>query len=183
MVIKVAEITDYATYKRVQAWLIATMNTPLGSPEEEARRRLQAEELQRYSLENFEFHQVQLDGVDEVVGKLDYTHLTLDELIPVFGGLERFVEYMTRRRNIDAETIDALVTQFDMDRDELEMPFRSPPGDREISAAGQELCEDPVCCPPDYVDWRVELAESVQALTGIGRIWQDMGGSVLSWSQ
>ena len=160
-------INDYATYKRVQAWLIATMNTPLGSPEEAARRRLQAEELQRYAHENFAINQVVLDGVDEVIGKLDYTHLTLDELIPVFGGLERFVEYMTRRRNIDAETIDALVTQFDMDRDELEMPFRSPPGDRDISAAGQELCEDPVCCPPDYVDWRVEL-------TRIGRIGQDM---------
>ena len=167
-------INDYATYKRVQTWLIATMNTPLGSPEEEARRRLQAEELQRYSLENFEFHQVKLDGVDEVVGKLDYTHLTLDELIPVFGGLERFVEYMTRRRNIDAETIDALVTQFGMDRADLEKPFRSPPGNRDISSAGQEPCGDPVCCTPGHVDWRVELAESVQALTGIGRIEQDM---------
>ena len=166
-------INDYATYKRVQAWLIATMNTPLGSPEEEARRRLQAEELQRYSLENFEFHQVQLDGVDEVVGKLDYTHLTLDELIPVFGGLERFVEYMTRRRNIDAETIDALVTQFDMDRDELEMPFRSPPGDLDISAEWQEPCEDPVCCTPGHVDWRVKLAESMREPTGIDRMLQD----------
>ena len=174
MVTKIDPITDRATYDCVQSRVNRMIDKPVRTPEEEAEIDMLLDELQSFARKNFEFFKFKLDGVDEVVGKLDYTHLTLDELIPVFGGLERFVEYMTRRRNIDAETIDALVTQFDMDRDELEMPFRSPPGDRDISAEGQELCEDPVCCPPDYVDWRVELAESVQALTGVGRVLQDM---------
>ena len=173
MAAKIETITDYAAYKRVQAWLISSMNTPLGSPQEEARRRLQAAELQRYAQENFEFFKVELDGVDEVVGKLDYTFLTLDELIPVFGGLERFVEYMTRRRNIDAETIDALVAQFGMDRDELEMPFRTGPGDQDISAKGQAPCDNPECCTPGERNWRIELAASMRELTGIDRMTQD----------
>lgn len=173
MAAKIETITDYATYKRVQARLIGEFNTPLKSPEA-AEHRMLAEELQRYAHEHFEINQVELDGVDEVVGKLDYTFLTLDELIPVFGGLERFVEYMTRRRNIDAATIDALVTHFGMDRDELEMPFRTGPGDQDISAEGQEPCDNPECCTPGERNWRIELAASMRELTGIGRMTQDI---------
>lgn len=165
---KIPPITDRATYDRVQDRVNSMLERPSRDAAEEAEIDMLLNEMRRYGRENFAINQVVLDGVDEVLGKLDYTHLTLDELIPVFGGLERFVEYMTRRRNIDAETIDALVTQFDMDRDELEMPFRSPPGDRDISAEGQELCEDPVCCPPDYVDWRVVLAEMVRERELVG---------------
>ena len=171
MALKIETITDYATYKRVQARLISEFNTPLKSPEDEAEHRRLAEELQRYAHEHFAINQVELDGVDEVIGNLDYTHLTLEELTPVFRGLERFVEYMTRRRNIDAQTIDALVTQFGMDRADLEKPFRKPPGDEDISAEGQEPCDNPECCTPGHVDWRLELAA---AITHMDR--QDMAG-------
>ena len=171
MVTKIEPITDRATYDRIQARVNGMIDQPVRSPEEESEVDMLIDELERYARRNFEFFQVQLDGVDEVVGKLDYTFLTLDELIPVFGGPERFVEYMTRRRDIDAETIDALVTQFDMDRDELEMPFRTGPGDQDISAEGQEPCDDPVCCPPGERNWRLELAA---AITHMDR--QDMAG-------
>lgn len=174
MATKIEPIADRATYDRVQARVNSMIDKPARSPEEEAVVDMLLDELESYAQENFEFFKVELDGVDEVVGKLDYTFLTLDELIPVFGGLERFVEYMTRRRNIDAATIDALVTQFGMDRDELEMPFRTGPGDQDISAEGQEPCEDPVCCPPGERNWRIELAASMRELTGISRMTQDI---------
>lgn len=171
MTAKIEPITDYTTYKRVQARLMDAFNAPRKDQEEEAELRMLAVELDRYQQEHFAINQVELDGVDEVIGQLDYTHLTLDELIPVFGGLERFIEYMTRRRDLDAATLEALVTELGMDRAELEKPFRSPPGERDISAEGQEPCADPVCCPPGERNWRLELAA---AKTHMDR--QDMAG-------
>ena len=89
MVTKIDPITDRATYDCVQSRVNRMIDKPVRTPEEEAEIDMLLDEMRRYGRENFSINQVVLDGVDEVVGKLDYTHLTLDALIPVFGGLER----------------------------------------------------------------------------------------------
>lgn len=130
-----------------------------------------AKAVQEYEEQHCPFLNVQTDGVDDIISRLDLGMMQLEDVLRVFGGPNRFFEYMTRQRDLDAATLEALVIEFDMERDQLEKPFRARPGGQDISPElVQEPCEDPVCCPPDHVDWRVELAESMREPTGIGRI-------------
>ena len=143
--------------------------------DEVAELKALAKAVQEYEEQHCTFLNVQTDGVDDIISRLDLGMMQLEDILRVFGGPDCFFEYMTRQRDLDAATIEALVIEFDMERDQLEKPFRARPGEQDISPElVQEPCGDPVCCPPDHVDWRVQLAEAVQALTGIGRIEQDM---------
>ena len=175
MITKIDPITDRATYDRVQARVNSMIDQPVRSPEEEVEVDMLLDELERYARKNFEFFQVQTDGVDDIISRLDLGMMQLEDILRVFGGPDRFFEYMTRQRDLDAATVEALVIEFDMERDQLQKPFRARPGGQDISPdLVQEPCEDPVCCPPDHVDWRVVLAESMREPTGIDRISQDM---------
>ena len=136
---------------------------------EVAELKALAKAVQEYEEQHCTFLNVQTDGVDDIISRLDLGMMQLEDVLRVFGGPDRFFEYMTRQRDLDAATIEALVIEFDMERNQLEKPFRASPGGQEISPDQvQEPCEDPVCCPPDYVDWRVELAEMVRERELVG---------------
>ena len=169
MAAKIEPITDDATYERVQARLLDAWGTPTVDPEAEAELRMLAEELQRYAHERFEINRVKTDGVREIAFMLDQGMATLPDMVAVFGGRDRFIEYMTRQRNVGEETIDAILANFDTKREWIDKPFCKPPGDDDISAEGQEPCDNPMCCTPGERDWRVVLAEMVreQELVGV----------------
>ena len=171
MAAKIEPITDDATYKRVQARLLDAWDTPAADPEEEAELRMLAEELQRYAHERFEINRVKTDGVHEIAFMLDQGIATLPDMVAVFGGRDRFIEYMTRRRNVGEDTIDAILANFDTKREWIDKQFCKPPGNQDISAEGQEPCDNPECCTPGHVGWRLELAA---AITHMDR--QDMAG-------
>ena len=168
--VEVEPITDDATYKRVQARLIAAMDSPR-SEEEVEELRLLGQELSRYAQERFRFNQTPTDGPDEIEFMLDQGIATLHDLEEVIGGRQRFIEYMTRKRNLDPATIDAVVANFDTKREWIDKPFCRPEGWQDIMKKRDEPCDDLECCPPEWRDrhdWRAEL-------TGIGRIEAGLG--------
>ena len=166
--IKATAITDDATYERVQARLIDMMDKVPKDEFEAAELDALADELERYYRERFAPERPPSDGVHEVVFMLDMGIASLDELLPLVGGRDRLVEFMTRRRNLDSDAIDAIVAKFNRKREELDKPFCEDPGWDVLSTEGQEPCVNPDCCDPDARDWRAEL-------TGIGRIEAGLG--------
>ena len=137
--------------------------------DEVAELKALAKAVQEYEEQYCTFLKVQTDGVDDIISRLDLGMMQLEDILRVFGGPDRFFEYMTRQRDLDAATVEALVMEFDMERDQLAKPFRAPPGGQDISPElVQEPCEDPVCCPPNHVDWRVVLAESMRERELVG---------------
>ena len=149
-------INDYATYKRVQAWLISTMNTPLGTPDEEAELQALADAADRYALARWPELSHVTDGVSEVESMLDRGSATLEGLLEVFGGREALVAYMTRRQQLDDETIDVIVERFNTKREWIDKPFCKPAG----------WVYD---VRPGDAEWWVELTEMVreQELVGV----------------
>lgn len=173
--VEVEPITDDATYKRVQARLIAAMHKPRSAAEEEELRLL-GQELSRYAQERFQVNRIQTDGPDEIEFMLDQGIATLHELEEVIGGRERFIEYMTRRRNLDPATIDAVVANFDTERESIDKPFRRPEGWQDIAKEMAEPCDNLECCPPEWQnqhDWRAELREHIPSAINTDR--QDTG--------
>ena len=169
--IKVTEITDDATYERVQARLVDMMDKVPKDELEAAELDALADELERYYRTRFAPARPPSDGVHELVFMLDMGIAKLDDLLPLVGGRDRLIEFLTRRRNLDSDAIDAIVANFKTKREEIDKPFCEPPGWQVLSMDGQEPCENPECCDPDDSDWRAEL-------TGIGRIGAGYEGRV-----
>lgn len=158
-------ITDDAGYYRVQARLRSAMNTPMGTVEEEEELRLLAKEISRYSRERFPSLYGEIDGPSEIACLLDSDFATLEDLLQIFGGMERFIDYMTRKVNIDGETIDAIAVACDTERERLDKPFSKPEGWQDIDIEpNPPPCDDPKCCDPDEPrDWREVLLEHMPA--------------------
>ena len=179
MMTYVVPITDDAGYRRAQARIHSMMNVRPKDEAEAEELRLLTKELVRYAETRFDIFKEETDGVCEIAFMLDQGMVTLDELLPVFGGMERIVEYMTRRRDLDATTIDDIAAKFNTKREWIDKPFCRPPGWQDITL------EDVGCCdedgePKGIGEWRERLlAHRERELTGIGRIGQDVGDSVV----
>ena len=168
----VGPITDDAGYRRAQARVHSMMNVRPKDEEEDEELRLLTKELVRYAETRFDIFKDGGDGADELEFMLDQGIVTLDELIPVFGGMQRLVEYMTRRRNLDPATIDAIVSKFDTEREWIDKPFCKPEGWQDITMENVNCCdEDP--CPMGIGEWRERLLSHREELTRIHRIGQD----------
>ena len=174
---EVQPITDDAGYRRTQARIHSMMNVRPKDEQEAEELRLLTDELVRYAETRFEIYKDGGDGADEIEFMLDQGVMTLDELLPVVGGMQPLVDYMTRRRNLDPATIDAIVSKFDTQREWIDKPFCKPPGWQDITLENVECCdEDP--CPVGIPEWRERLrAYRERTLTGISRITQDVGDS------
>lgn len=158
-------ITNDSTYMLAKSRLKAALNSPLRSADEEAELDSFADGVERYYQAHIEAPSPQMDGVDELAFRLDMGMLTLPEVLSVFGGHERFASYMTRQRDLDAVTLEALVNECGVDRSELEKPLCEPPGWQELSLDGRGQCDNPKCCTPGERDWRVVLAAGLQSET------------------
>ena len=168
----VGPITDDAGYRRAQARVHSMMNVRPKDEEEDEELRLLTKELVRYAETRFDIFKDGGDGADELEFMLDQGIVTLDELIPVFGGMQRLVEYMTRRRNLDPATIDAIVSKFDTEREWIDKPFCKPEGWQDITMENVNCCdEDP--CPMGIGEWRERLLAHREELTRMHRIGQD----------
>ena len=157
MVMKVEAITDDATYDRIQKLLVSKMNTPLGTPEEEAELQALADAADRYALARWPELSHVTDGVSEVESMLDRGSATLEELLEIFGGREAFVAYMTRRQQIDDEKIDLIVERFNTKREWIDKPFCKPAG----------WVYD---VRPGDAEWWVELTEMVRSVEREGEL-------------
>lgn len=142
-------ITDDASYDLAVARIGQLVNN-WSNDEELAELKALSTAADRYAQARFDAFQESTDGPDEIEFMLDQERATLDGLIEVFGGRERFVEYMTRRRNIDGATIDAIVANFNTRREFIDKPFRKAPGWDDDVRPGD---------PP----WVSEMAEMVRA--------------------
>ena len=172
MMTYVGPITDDAGYRRAQARVHSMMNVRPKDEEEDEELRLLTKELVRYAETRFDIFKDGGDGADELEFMLDQGIVTLDELIPVFGGMQRLVEYMTRRRNLDPATIDAIVSKFDTEREWIDKPFCKPEGWQDITMENVNCCdEDP--CPMGIGEWRERLLAHREELTRMHRIGQD----------
>ena len=172
MMTYVGPITDDAGYRRAQARVHSMMNVRPKDEEEDEELRLLTKELVRYAETRFDIFKDGGDGADELEFMLDQGIVTLDELIPVFGGMQRLVEYMTRRRNLDPATIDAIVSKFDTEREWIDKPFCKPEGWQDITLENVNCCdEDP--CPMGIGEWRERLLAHREELTRMHRIGQD----------
>ena len=156
--------------------LDAVIETDVDASEVEEYRAL-AQAIQDYELEHSWLSQVQTDGVHEIEFMLDQGMVTLDELLPVFGGMESFVAFMTRQRNLSPATIDAIAGKFNTKREYLDKPFCSPEGWQDITLENSTCCdEDP--CPMGIGEWRERLLAYREEFTRIHRIGQDKGAGV-----
>lgn len=161
----VEPITDDASYERAEARASELMNNCSTDAEREELDAL-SDAIDRYARANFEVFRVQTDGPDHLEFRLDQGMSTLDELERVFGGRDAFIAYMTRQRNLDDATVDALVTECNIDRNKIDKEFSSPPGWQDIDLEPRLSGGDSKCCDSPIPDWRAEL-------TGIGRMLQD----------
>ena len=179
----VGPITDDASYKRAQARIHSMMSrTPKDAAEAEELDAL-TDALVAYGKTRFKFWEIETDGADHLEFMLDQGMTTLDELIPVFGGIEPLIMFMTRRRNLDRETLEALVSELGIKREDLDKPFCSPEGWQDITLEEVDCCdEDP--CPMGIGEWRetlleararMEAAEERRERMGAGRTVQDVG--------
>lgn len=157
MVIKVEAVTDDATYYRIQELLSSKMNTPLGTPEEEAELDALGEAANRYALERWPELSRPTDGVHEILFLFDMGSVTLEGLLEVFGGREALVAYMTRRQQLDDEMIDVIVERFNTKREFIDKPFCKPEG----------WVYD---VRPGDAEWWVELTEMVRAVEREGEL-------------
>ena len=173
---KVEPITDDAGYKRAEARAGELMNN-WADEAELAELKALAEAITNYAETHFEFYQVHVDAADHIEFMLDQGMVTLDELVPVFGGMEPFIEFMTRKRNLDEMTLDALSVKFDIDREWIDKEFIKPSGWQDITLENSTCCdEDP--CPMGIGEWRERLLAYREEFTRIHRIGQDKGAGV-----
>ena len=164
-------ITTEAEHKQALDRVFAMMNNCANDAEVEELRAL-AQAVQDYELEHSWLSQVETDGVDEIEFMLDQGAITLDDLVSLLGGIEAVVEYMTRRQNLDAEVIDAIVANFDTKREWIDKPFCESEGWKGITMEDSTCCdEDP--CPMGIGEWRERLLAHREEFTRIDRIGQD----------
>ena len=158
MVMKVEAVTDDATYDRIQKLLVSKMNTPLGTPDEEAELQALAKAANRYAAERWpDLENTVTDGVHEILFLFDMGSVTIEGLLEVFGGREALVAYMTRRQQLDDETIDVIVERFNTKREFIDKPFCKPEGwDYDVR--------------PGDAEWWVELTEMVRAVEREGEL-------------
>ena len=95
------------------------MNNCVNEEEVEELRAL-AQAIQDYESENSWLANLETDAVHEIEFLLDEEDITLDQLLPVFGGMQPFIEFMTRRQNLDSKTLEALVSDLGIDREEID---------------------------------------------------------------
>lgn len=164
----VEAITDDAGLERAEARLSSMMGKTPKDDSEAAELSALAKEVERYCWTRFEVLRTPTDGVHELTFMLDQQMATLEELIPIFGGRERLIEYVTREVNIDEATMDAIASTFNRKRERFDKPFCEPPGMQALIMEETEPCLDPEMCPPEGPDWRAEL-------TGMGRIEAGLG--------
>ena len=158
MAAKIEPIIDDATYYRIQKLLSSKMNTPLGTPEEEAELEALAEASNQYAAERWpELENHVTDGVHEILFLFDMGSVTIEGLLEVFGGREELVAYMTRRQQIDDEKIDMIVERFNTKREWIDKPFCKPAG----------WVYD---VRPGDAEWWVELTEMVRAVERKGEL-------------
>lgn len=142
-------ITDDATYHLAEARAMQLKNNCANEAEREELDAL-AGAIDDYAQQCLERGLPPLDGAGEIIYMLDMGHATLGELIPIFGGIEQLIDFVTRKRNIDAATIDAIVANFDTKREWIDTPFYKPEGWQDIMKS-----------KGDPSDWRTELMESM----------------------
>lgn len=142
-------ITDDAGYQRVQSRVRQLMGNCADEAELQELKFL-AKELERYSMQRFEINQTRTDGVHHIEFLLDQGAATLEGLVEVFGGRQQLVDYMTRRRNIKDQTIDAIVSNFHTKREFIDRPFCRPAG-WEYDAR------------PGDAEWYADLTEMVRS--------------------
>ena len=168
-------ITDDAAYERAQARVRQLMNN-WSNEAELAELKALAEAVTTYAETRFDIYKDETDGVCEIAFMLDQGTVTLDELIPVVGGIEACIAFMTRRRNLEPATIDEIVAKFDTKREWIDKPFCRPPGWQGITLE-DSTCDDEDPCPMGRGEWRESLlAYRDRELTGMRRIGQDMLG-------
>ena len=175
-------VTNDAEHERAMARLNGLMNN-CANDAEVAELRALAQAIQDYELEHSWLSQVETDGVHEIEFMLDQGAISLDDLVSLLGGIEAVAEYMTRRQNLEAEVIDAIVANFDTKREWIDKPFCEPEGWKGITMEDSTCCdEDP--CPMGIGEWRerllaerarMEAAEARHERVGAGRPVQDVG--------
>ena len=151
----VQPITNDADYKRAQTRVRELMDN-WADERELAELRALSGAVDSYAQTRFEVIQYEGDGVNELVYMLDQGLAALDELIPVFGGMDPFVEFMIRRRNLEPATIDAIVANFDTKREWIDKPFCEPEGWKHITKEDSTCCDDDPC-PMGIGEWRERL--------------------------
>ena len=175
---EIRPITTASEHAAAMRRLDAVMETDLDESEVAEYRAL-VQAIQAYEKEHFEFWKLTSDGADHLEFMLDEDMTTLDELVPVFGGMEPFLEFMTRKRNLDPETLEALVSELGIKRERIDKPFCKPESWDDITMENSTCCdEDP--CPMGIGEWRERLLAHREELTGINRIGQDVGDSVVT---
>lgn len=173
----VQPITDDASYERAQTRVRQLMNN-WADEVELAELKALSKAVTAYAETRFDIFKEETDGVCEVAYMLDQGIVTLDALVPVFGGMEQLVDYMTRRQNLNDETIDAIVLNFNTEREWIDKPFCRPEGWQDITMEDVEPCDDDACTT-GIGEWRERLLAYREELTGIDRIVQDVGDSVV----
>ena len=165
-------ITTASEHAAAMKRLDAVIETDVDPSEVEEYRAL-VQAIVAYEKEHFEFWKLTSDGADHLEYMLDEEQTTLDDLVPVFGGMEPFLDFMTRKRELDPATLEALVSELGIRREDLDKPFCKPEGWEDITLENSTCCdEDP--CPMDVPEWRERLkAYRKRELTRIGRIEQD----------
>ena len=170
------KITTEAEHKRALERVDAMMNNCVDDAEVEELRAL-AQAVHDYEWERSWLSYVQTDGADELEFMLDEGQTTLDELVHVFGGMEPLIMFMTRRRNLEPETLETLVSELGIKREYLDKPFCSPEGWQDITMENSTCCdEDP--CPMGIGEWRERLLAYREEFTRIHRIGQDSEAGV-----
>ena len=118
-----------------------------GSPRESAEGmefRALSSAIQEYEMQRFPRVFAPTDAADEVEFMLEQGMATLEQLYPIFGGPEPFIEFMTRRRELEDAELDALVVNFNTRREWLDKPSCKPEGWDDIAKW-------------EHVPWRQEL--------------------------
>ena len=179
---QIRPITTAAEHAEALKRLDAVMETDV-DPSEVAEYSALAQAIHDYETEHSWISRVQTDGADYLEFMLDEGMTTLDELIPVFGGMESLIMFMTRKRNLDPETLEALVSQLSIRREDLDKPFCTPEGWQDITLEDVDCCDDDPC-PMGIGEWRerllaerarMEAEEERQERVGAGRTVQDVG--------
>ena len=168
---EIRPITTASEHAAALKRLDAVMETDVDPSEVDEYRAL-AQSIQDYEMEHSWLSQVQTDGVHEIEFMLDQGMMTLDDLIPVFGGMEPLIMYMTRHRNLDPATVDTIVANFDTKREDIDKPFCEPEGWQGITLEDSTCCDDDPC-PAGIGEWRERLLAHREESTRIHRIGQD----------
>ena len=168
---EIKQITTASEHAAALKRLDAVMEIDLDESQVEEYSAL-AQAIQDYELEHSWLSKLVTDGVEEIEFLLDEGDITLDQLLPVFGGMEPFLAFMTRRRSLDPETLEALVSDLGIDREEIDKPFCKPEGWNHITLENVDCCdEDP--CPMGIGEWRERLLAHREESTRMHRIRQD----------